>query len=314
MNLRVPITLSIAAVERDTGLSKDTLRVWERRYGFPNPQRDASGERAYPLEQVEKLRVIKRLMDAGHRPGRIVATSIEDLQRLSDSSAALAPRASLTSVAPELGSYLALVRSHDLDAVHRQLAGTLMRLGLGRFITEVVSPLNRLIGDAWMHGQLEVFEEHLYTEAMQVVLRNAISALPAEASPGVPRVLLTTFPHESHGLGLLMAQGMLMLEGCRCVSLGVQTPLWDIVLAATGMRCDVVALSFSSAPVPGQVVEALAELRSKLPASTSLWAGGTAPVLHRRPTPGVLAVDDLGRVPELVAQWRARHAPSPVAG
>ncbi|MBZ8144144.1 cobalamin-binding protein, partial [Rubrivivax gelatinosus] len=47
-----PLTLSIAAVERDTGLSKDTLRVWERRYGFPSPARDPQGERAYPLEQV----------------------------------------------------------------------------------------------------------------------------------------------------------------------------------------------------------------------------------------------------------------------
>ena len=35
----------IAAVERDTGLSKDILRVWERRYGFPKPGRDAFGER-----------------------------------------------------------------------------------------------------------------------------------------------------------------------------------------------------------------------------------------------------------------------------
>jgi hypothetical protein len=25
----------ISAVERETGLSKDTLRMWERRYGFP---------------------------------------------------------------------------------------------------------------------------------------------------------------------------------------------------------------------------------------------------------------------------------------
>ncbi len=31
---------NIAAVERDTGLSKDVLRVWERRYGFPAPERD----------------------------------------------------------------------------------------------------------------------------------------------------------------------------------------------------------------------------------------------------------------------------------
>ena len=30
-----PPLLSIAAVERETGLGKDTLRAWERRYGFP---------------------------------------------------------------------------------------------------------------------------------------------------------------------------------------------------------------------------------------------------------------------------------------
>ena len=78
------LSLSIAAVERDTGLSKDTLRVWERRYGFPTPQRDAQGERLYSFEQLEKLRLIKRLLDAGHRPGRVVAQPTAHLQQLID--------------------------------------------------------------------------------------------------------------------------------------------------------------------------------------------------------------------------------------
>jgi len=73
------VHLSISAVERDTGLSKDTLRVWERRYGFPNPQRDAFGERIYPLDQVDRLRVIRRLMDIGHRPGKIIGLDIAEL-------------------------------------------------------------------------------------------------------------------------------------------------------------------------------------------------------------------------------------------
>mgnify|MGYP003347622001 CR=1 FL=1 len=76
-SLPEPLTVSIAAVERDTGIGKDTLRIWERRYGFPTPGRDGFGERSYPLEQVEKLRVIKRLLDQGHRPGRIVALPME---------------------------------------------------------------------------------------------------------------------------------------------------------------------------------------------------------------------------------------------
>ena len=55
--------ITIAAVERDTGLTKDTLRVWERRYGFPTPLRDRSGQRVYSRRDMEKLRLIKRLLD-----------------------------------------------------------------------------------------------------------------------------------------------------------------------------------------------------------------------------------------------------------
>ena len=73
---------SIADVERDTGLSKDTLRVWERRYGFPMPARDALGERQYDNDQLIRLRHIRRLIDAGHRPGRVVALPLDGLVEL----------------------------------------------------------------------------------------------------------------------------------------------------------------------------------------------------------------------------------------
>ena len=70
------ISFTIANVERETGLSKDLLRMWERRYGFPAPERDANGDRVYPAEQVERLRRIKRLIDRGHRPGKLIAAHI----------------------------------------------------------------------------------------------------------------------------------------------------------------------------------------------------------------------------------------------
>ena len=62
------VCYNIAAVERDTGLSKDTLRVWERRYGFPKPRRDQHDERLYSLPDLEKLRLLRLLIDYGHRP------------------------------------------------------------------------------------------------------------------------------------------------------------------------------------------------------------------------------------------------------
>ena len=71
--------LGIAALERDIGVGKETLRVWERRYGFPQPLRDAFGERVYPADQVARLRLVKRLMDQGGRPGKLLAQPIEAL-------------------------------------------------------------------------------------------------------------------------------------------------------------------------------------------------------------------------------------------
>ncbi len=303
------ITLSISAVERDTGLSKDTLRVWERRYGFPSPQRDAIGERAYTLDHVEKLRVIKRLMDAGHRPGRIVPLSFNELQKLSDSTVDQPVR----NAEADLGSFdvlshINLIRSHDVAALRSQLSRQLARFGIGRFVTEVIAPLNLAVGDAWIRGQMEIFEEHTYSETVQVVLRQAIASVPPPAPGSGPTVLLTTFPGEPHGLGLLMAEAIFALEGCSCVSLGTQTPLWDIVMAAAAHRADIVALGFTGCMNPNQVVEGLQELRGKLPGHLQVWAGGGAPVLHRRRVEGVTPLASLEQISGEIRQWRAANA------
>ncbi|MES2957932.1 MAG: MerR family transcriptional regulator [Pseudomonadota bacterium] len=301
-----PITMSIAAVERDTGLSKDTLRVWERRYGFPLPARDLMGERIYPFDQVERLRTIKRLLDAGHRPGRIVSMTPADLDQLTTitgvRSAVVGP-VDGAGDAPDLAAFMTNIREHDGELLRRAMARSLSRIGLGRFVLDVVAPLNTLVGEAWMQGRLEVFEEHFYTESVQVVLRNALHHLPASGAAR-PRVLLATVPGEPHGLGLLMAEALLALEGCSCTSLGVQTPVWDIVRAATAFRSEIVALSYTGCTNPHQVIDGLAELRNKLPAQTALWAGGSAPVLQRRAVRGVRVLPSLHDVAAALADWR----------
>jgi len=205
-----------------------------------------------------------------------------------------------------LRAYLVVLREHDVDGLRRMLAQAQMRLGLARFVSEVISPLNTLVGEGWMRGQIEIFEEHAYTESVQVVLRQAIAHVPDAVAIDRPRVLLSTLPGEPHGLGLLMAEAMLAIDGARCLSLGVQTPVWDLVLAAQAHRCDIVALSFTGCMNPNAVTAGLAELRAKLPADVELWAGGLAPVLHRRPVAGVHAVASFNELPGRIARWRAR--------
>ncbi len=316
MNFRAqpqPLTMSIAGVERDTGLAKDTLRVWERRYGFPQPGRDAFGERAYSLQDVEKLRVIKRLLDQGHRPGRIVALPIEELQRLSQGMSGermhWVAQTDEGEAEVDLRDFMQMIKDHQAEDLRRAFSQAAITLGLTRFVTEVVAPLNVMVGEAWLRGALEVFEEHLYTESVTTVIRHAIGSVPEQGHHSTPKVLLTTFPQEAHAVGLLMAQSIMAIEGCRCVSLGVQTPLRDIVMAAQAHQVNVVALSCSMNMNPNQVIDGLQELRAMLPAEVVIWAGGSSPALRRREIAGVVPLTQLSDIAHEVRKWRAIHGP-----
>lgn len=295
--------IGIAAVERDTGISKETLRVWERRYGFPAPWRDIAGERLYPPEQVQRLRLVKRLLDAGHRPGRVVAASAQDLAALLQPATA-SGLVAVAVQAPEIAAGVAMLQSHDIDGLRRLLSQAVLRRGLAGSIGEVFAPLTTRIGELWLSGALQVFEEHIYSESLQVVLRQAIHALPA-GTQGGPRVLLTTLPGESHALPLLMAEALLSLEGSACLSLGVQTPLAELPAAAAACRADIVALSFSGQLPNRAVLDGLAALRAQLPAGVEIWVGGgsRAPRLPNA-LDGVHYLADLAAIASEMTRWR----------
>ena len=302
--------LPIATVERETGLGKDTLRVWERRYGFPKPVRDSAGDRRYSATQVQQLRLIRRLLDAGMRPGKIVGLDHAQLQALLTQHAPALPeylsKTISTNRAPDSlqEALLQAIGRHDPRALRHGLSAAQMRMGLAPFVTDLVAPLTTAVGEAWAQGRFEVFEEHLYTEVLTGVLRQAIASLtPQPASQG-PKVLLTTLSQEQHGLGMSMVEALLMLEGCACVSLGTQTPVADVTQAARAHQVDVVALSFSNVHKAAMVHAGLRELRTQLPASTALWVGGACSALYQRPLTGISAVQHLSNLQPLVAQWR----------
>ncbi len=301
---RTEAFLSIAAVERDTGLAKDTLRVWERRYGFPAPERDANGERLYPQEQVEKLRLIRRLLDHGQRPARIARASKDELAALVDELRveSAGDPAQLERDAALL-QYVRLHRSAELSSALRQ---ALLKQGLQRFVVDTVAPLAEAVGEAWMRGEIDVPEEHLFTEHVQNVLRGANGA--HAGTGGRPRVLLTTFPEEEHVLGLLMAEAMLVPEGVACLSLGARTPLADIRNAAIGGGFDIVGLSFSMAYPARQAVDGVLELRAMLREEITLWAGGGALRDKQKRLPGVRVVCGLEDTLVALQEWRAANA------
>ncbi|MEJ0002570.1 MAG: MerR family transcriptional regulator [Pararobbsia sp.] len=137
--------LGIGVIARELGLTKDTLRVWERRYGFPQPLRLQGGERVYPTDQITRLKIVKRLLDGGHRPGKVVQLPLDALRQLAGSitpTIGTLPDEALEAVIEQLAR-------GEVGEVRRMLAQRLLSFGIGRFVIETAAPLATSVGDAW---------------------------------------------------------------------------------------------------------------------------------------------------------------------
>ncbi len=73
------------------GIPVATLRVWERRYEVVGPARAASGQRLYSPLDVERLMLIKQLVDMGHAIGTVARASLEALRKLAAARGVDAP-------------------------------------------------------------------------------------------------------------------------------------------------------------------------------------------------------------------------------
>lgn len=294
-----PEVLTIAAVERDTALSKDTLRIWERRYHFPQPLRDLKGERVYSQADVSKLRLLRMLIERGHRPGNIIHLSINALQEIVQQKHQNEP------LPADLAQIIEPLLHHDLLGLRQQLLQALMRQGLQQFITYTVSALNDWIGRAWLAGTIAVFDEHIYTEHVQNILRNAI--VDQHLHNDSPRILLSSLPGEKHRISLLMVEGMLAIEGVSCVALGAETPIHDVVEAVRAYQADIVALSFSEAFPSTTAVSCLIALRAALSPTIELWAGGHGLDRIQKTPHGVLILRSFEDMRYALQRWRTEH-------
>jgi methanogenic corrinoid protein MtbC1 len=122
-------------------------------------------------------------------------------------------------------------------------------------------------------------------------------------------VLLTTFPNEQHGVGLLMVEALLVPEGAHCVSLGTQTPIDDIRRATIAHKAQILALSFSGSFALRVAVDGLDALRTQLPSYVTVWAGGEMTRRMRKTLPGVVLIPDLASTIPALKSWRTHHVP-----
>ncbi len=282
---------SIGVVERDTGIGRDTLRVWERRYGFPDPVRNAKGERAYPETQLRRLQRIRRLLDRGLRPGKLLPLDEDALDDL---------EASLKTDTPQqpdkaISTMLDAIRSANATQIESLLRRRYEQQGMKEFINTTVVPLLYTVGDLWVSGELQIFQEHFLTEQLNRFLNTEIAIMQKSAKK--PLVVLATLPGEEHTLGLLIVAAMLSAHGISIINLGGEVPMDQIVRATQQFNADIVGITFSGAYQYKNIRPHLVELRRQIPEAVDIWTGGEGMRRLRKLPAGVTKLSSLDNLP-----------------
>jgi len=223
--------LRIGELSRRSGVSPELLRAWERRYGLLRPTRSAGGLRLYSLDDLERVREMRRhLADglAAAQAAALAATAdVEPVEVALDAA----------SVRDELARAL---EGFDEPTAQSIVDNLLAAATVDVLVTEVVLPYLHELGDRWERGEASVAQEHFASH----VLRGRLLGLARGWGRGIgPLALLACVPGERHDLGLLGFGLVLRTRGWRIAFLGADTPLTTLDATAQAVDPDLVVLT-----------------------------------------------------------------------
>lgn len=226
------MTYRIRTVAELTGIPRNTLIAWERRYGVVRPTRHENGYRSYSDEDIARLLRIKNAQAAGLKVSEAMAL----IEHQESGPVTTHPDASGTTDAPlsSLENQLARLREelvralveYDKEGATRIIA-RLTPLPFSRRLEAVYFPALREIGDRWERGEISIVQEH-YASA---ILRSHFASLLVEVGPSNPRAVhaaCTTFPGDLHEMSALALAIQLSLDGFRVSYLGPNLPAQEV--------------------------------------------------------------------------------------
>ncbi|RKH41661.1 MerR family transcriptional regulator [Corallococcus sicarius] len=242
------MSLRIRTIARLTGIREATLRAWERRYGFPRPERSENNYRVYSRDEVEAVRRVAKLMEGGLSVSEAIA------------QVRTAPVVPFLPDARRMERFWAAVMVLDGDGADAVLEEAREEMGTLAYCDNFLLPLLRE-----MASRLDVAREHLGSALVRQQLRLLLAGMES-ASDG-PRGVLACPAGDHHEGGLLALGVHLKARGWRVTLLGADTPAEALHGACVQVRPDVVALSFVRRREPADF---LAVLSASLQACASV--------------------------------------------
>jgi MerR family transcriptional regulator, light-induced transcriptional regulator len=260
---------STKAAFRLTGVSPDIMRAWERRYHLVRPERDRNGHRRYSDSDIDKLRLLRKLVDRGHAIGRLSPLTTDELRMLLRDGATVRPDEIAASLMRRLFEAIAAYRPTLCDDI---LGLAMTGLSPRDAVELVIAPALNKAGTLWRSDKVSIAQEHLLTASVERLVVTMLHTF-GKAAHG-PTIVFTTLSGERHTLGALMAAMIAASRGIHAVYLGPELPPAEAAQAAKSCKADAIALSVVMDD--GSVETHLCELSRRLGPAVEIWLGGSA--------------------------------------
>jgi DNA-binding transcriptional MerR regulator len=249
-----------------TGLSADTLRVWERRHAAIVPERTDGQARRYTEGDVQRLLLLRAAVDAGNAIGTIAALSNDELAAIARPAA----RPADVELESKLQAYWKAASVFDSPRAADLLGAIARTVPPRELVLDVLAPLLREVGLRWHTGTLSIATEHAITQQVRTLVGTSTAAQPIP--PGAPRIVLAAPEGHAHDIGLALGGLLAALRGITPISLGADAPVTEIGAAATRSRADVVLVACAR-DVDAAEARALKRRLSTLATHHELWLG-----------------------------------------
>lgn len=263
-------THRIHRVAKLTGLSKDVIRVWERRYGLVVPSRSSNRYREYSDEEVALLRFLKAQMEQGATIGALAEEGRESLVARMHVTAPV----SAEEQKPHerlLDDLIKLLDPLDKAGFERKLNGAVAVIPFEEAVQRILLPLQRRIGELWHQGRINVAVEHYVTKIAQQKLFSVMNQLPVNEFG--PRVLIACPEGESHEIGAQAVAYLAATRGCHVYYLGPNLPFAALSDFCDRIHPDLVLLSLTEIKPDTEARQLLKEL-APLSARWAVAVGG----------------------------------------
>jgi|TARA_R100000278_G_C5447656_1_gene156104 DNA-binding transcriptional MerR regulator len=204
-----------------TGVKAHTLRKWETRYNFLEPERTDTNIRYYSDKQLKKLMNIGILTRNGYRISKIDKMSDEEIHKH------IATTLIESSEEDDISALIISALEMDEVTFDSILKEQIVKRGLLQTTTQIIYPFLNQIGVLWGINKVMPAQEHFVSNLIKKKMFAAIDALPYPKEDA-PVIMMFLTENEHHEIGLLLAYYMARDLGWKVYYLGQNVPTENI--------------------------------------------------------------------------------------